>query len=449
MRAGMTRRHALATLAAAPLVTRAHARGVPAVLVLGAGMAGLATARALAARGAAVTVVEARDRVGGRVWTSRLWPGLPVDLGAGWIHGSDGNPLTRLAAMAGAATVPDAGEAYVFAPDGSPADLSAAYAEAEALIAAARAAADGAVTDPTLRSAISALPAWRALAPADRIRLRHAIVSSVEHEFGAGWGELSAWNYDDGDEFPGDQRTFPQGYDAIPGHLAQGLDIRFGAPVREIGGHGAGGGLVVTLADGRALPADRVAVTLPLGVLQSGAVRFAAPLSPDRQAAIDALGMGLLNRCTLRFAAPFWPADADWLGLVGDPGGAFAEWAPQTARSGAPVLVAFNAGPAARAIEALDDAATVAAAMAALRRAFPAAPEPSGAQVTRWGLDPFARGAYSFLPPGTSAATRAALGGLDWGGRLGFAGEAASADHGATVHGAWMTGDRLGREMPL
>jgi phytoene dehydrogenase-like protein len=76
------------------------------VIVIGAGMAGLAAARELVARGASVLVLEARDRVGGRVWTDRSL-GFPMERGAHWIEGTDGNPLLALAQAAGARTVAD------------------------------------------------------------------------------------------------------------------------------------------------------------------------------------------------------------------------------------------------------------------------------------------------------------------------------------------------------
>ena len=74
------------------------------VVVIGAGMAGLAAARQLADAGVDVTVLEARERIGGRMWTDTSL-GMPIDLGAAWIHGTKGNPLVALANQAGAATV--------------------------------------------------------------------------------------------------------------------------------------------------------------------------------------------------------------------------------------------------------------------------------------------------------------------------------------------------------
>ena len=90
------------------------------VVVIGAGISGLGAARYLADHGHEVVVVEARDRIGGRVWTSHAWGGAAVDLGASWIHGIGGNPITALAARAGAKTVvTDSDSTTDFATDGA------------------------------------------------------------------------------------------------------------------------------------------------------------------------------------------------------------------------------------------------------------------------------------------------------------------------------------------
>lgn len=74
--------------------------------------------------------------------------------------------------------------------------------------------------------------------------------------------------------------------------------------------------------------------------------------------------------------------------------------------------------------------------------AFPA---PIAAQVTRWSRDPFALGSYSFHAVGSSPATRRALAGADWDGRLVFAGEATSPDYPGTAHGAVLSGQAAAR----
>lgn len=415
------------------------------VVVIGAGMAGLAAAATLRDAGRAVMVLEARDRIGGRVWTSNLWPGLPVDLGASWIHGVRGNPLTALADRLGAPRVETRYDrARVFGPTGAQIDTDAAMGRAGALVDAARAAADDLDRDISLKDAVLASPGWANAAPDVRRMLRHWVNSTAEQEYAGDWSRLSAWYFDEAGEFPGGDVLFPGGYGQLAQGLARGLDIRLGQVVTGL----AQGpdGVRVMLADGGVMQAGRVIVTLPLGVLQAGGVAFDPPLAPARQSAIGALGMGLLNKCWLRFDRIHWPRDVDWMQFVGPQDGVWAEWLSLARHMEVPVLLGFNAGAQAQAIEALDDRATVASAMAALRVMLGASlPDPVAAQVTRWSADPFARGAYSFHATGSRAATRRDLAGADWDGALVFAGEAASPDHPATVHGAYLSGQAAAR----
>src|SRR5438128_132672 len=88
-----------------PIPGRKMADGTP-VLVIGAGASGLGAARMLSAQGYKVTVLEARDRIGGRVWTDHSWGDVALDLGASWIHGIEGNPLSKFVTQYGIKTLP-------------------------------------------------------------------------------------------------------------------------------------------------------------------------------------------------------------------------------------------------------------------------------------------------------------------------------------------------------
>jgi monoamine oxidase len=414
------------------------------VLVIGAGMAGLGAAARLAKGGAHVTVIEARGRFGGRTHTSHLWPDLSVDIGASWIHGTKGNPLTALARKVGLKITPTSYDRSVtFDHQGQPVDFIKPAKRALKLLEHARKAVDDLEADVSLEAAMTAHPDWQALGPQTRALYRLAINTRIEHEYSGDWSRLSAWHFDDGRDFPGDESVVTPGFGPILGHLARGLDIRLDEPVSAIAPLAKG--VMVTTVKGRH-EADCAIVTLPLGVLQSGRVAFAEPLHPKRQRAIDGLGMGLLNKCVLRFDRVFWPSEADWIDYLSPAQTLWADWTSYLQATGQPLLAGFNAARTADEVEALDDRATTALAMEALRAMFGSAvPDASGAQISRWRQDPFALGAYSFKAVGTSKKDRKALFGADWDGRLQFAGEATSTDVPATVHGALITGRAVAR----
>jgi len=190
-----------------------------------------------------------------------------------------------------------------------------------------------------------------------------------------------------------------------------------------------------------------VLVTLPLGVLQAGSVRFTPVLPSAKQEAINKLGMGVLNKCYLRFAEAFWPEDVDWLEYIPTKRGEWTEWVSFTQAAKWPILLGFNAADHGREIEALSDPQIVSSAMQTLRTIFGAdIPDPVDYQITRWASDPFALGSYSFNPVGTNPRMRTTLA-RPINNRLFFAGEATEQNHFSTAHGAYLSGLRAAKEM--
>lgn len=193
--------------------------------------------------------------------------------------------------------------------------------------------------------------------------------------------------------------------------------------------------------------AAAVIVTLPLGVLKAGDVAFNPPLPAPQQQAIAALGMGVLNKCCLRFDRPFWPRSVDWLEHIPAERGRWTEWVSFERAAQRPVLMGFHAGTVARDMEAWTDAQVVSSAMDTLRQAYgQRIPEPQSVQITRWHSDPWARGSYSFNALGSHPRQRDALG-QTLGQALVLAGEATDRQHFGTAHGAYFSGLRAARQV--
>lgn len=398
------------------------------VVIVGAGMAGLAAARRLADAGVEVTVLEARERIVGRMWTDTSL-GVPIDLGAAWIHGTDGNPIVELAADAGAQTVEtDFEDVVVY--DGQQvvddAAVQAAFATWDEITTRLEVLSENADDDVPLSDGLAEV------ADLDDPVMAWVVRSMVVSEYAADPDQLAlAWYGQEG-EFDGPNLILPGGYAQLAEYLVRGLDIRTGTEVLRIADDGAR--VQIDTSHGQ-VSADRVIVTVPLGVLKAGTIAFDPPLPDAKRRAIERLGFGLLNKVVLAFEEPFWPESPDMFGLVGA-GQPVGDMLNGLTFADSPVLVGIRGGAAARSRESLSDEDTVAAVVEAL-----AAPEPTAAVVTRWASDPYARGSYSFLAVGSSPADQRALA-EPVGDRLLFAGEATHEEFFATVHGAYMSGIR-------
>jgi monoamine oxidase len=244
------------------------------VLVIGAGMAGIACAKQLLANGNTVTILEARNRSGGRIWTSRKWGDVPIDLGASWIHERDGNPLTPIAQNAGLALADTDLDSFTtfYKTQGKVANGAGSYYESvydDYDYAINKGYNTG--TEKSLRSFLESSSGLNYAAKPAKYRdyASHLTVAWGDMDYAGDSADLSCWYWDSMSGYNGLDAVLPGGYDQLINVLANGLDIRLNHVVNKIA-HTSSGITVTTNAG--IFTADRVVVTVPLGVLKSGAI---------------------------------------------------------------------------------------------------------------------------------------------------------------------------------
>jgi len=411
------------------------------VVVVGAGMAGVCVAALLGAAGIKVIVVEARDRVGGRIHTVELG-GATVDLGAAWIHGRKGNPVAGLVDGYGLATRehryhPVRTWDAIEGREVREAELKAALAQEGRFRATLKSLREQLGEPASMQAAIDAHLARLGLDPRAARHARLVLEQyMLEVDYGGPTTRTSLALFDEDEFFGDDDHLIAGGYGALIARLVQGLDIRLNTPVARAGVD-ANHAWIVTTGDER-IEADRVVMTVPLGVLRAGAITFEPALPAAKLAAIARMEPSSLEKVVLRFERVFWPigANSAWL-HIGRERGEFPLIIDFTADAGAPTLVLLHGGSRVREVlDICDDATLVEDARAVLAAVLgQEIPRPIASAVTRWRSDPFSLGSYSFPSLGQSMADFDALA-APVASRLLFAGEATSRTYFGTVHGA-------------
>lgn len=414
------------------------------VLIVGAGMAGLAAAHSLAEAGWPVRVIEARDRIGGRVYTARDW-GVPLDMGASWIQGTTGNPLMALAQRLHLQLVPTEyyqGGTLAVDPRLQPLDYDGKTWRR--FVARARDQVD----DGSLGAAVDAAATGEELTDSDRAQLAFYVTTEIEDEYAADADQLSATTFDMGDYTGGDQVVIPSGYDALPKLLATGLQIVLNAPVTAIARRDNS---VIVRAGDRSFEGPAAIVTVPLGVLKSGAITFDPPLPEAHTHAVHALGFGVLSKSYFRCNQRTWTAENTFYQYLSPGPGLWSQWFTLPTAAG-PIVLAFNAGDRGRAVESSSPNDLITSALPIARQLFGDGISLVQVRTSSWTTDPYTRGTYSFHAPGSGLRDRRRLQ-EPISDRLYLAGEAVGDNNPATVHGAVLSGryaaaqliSRLGR----
>jgi monoamine oxidase len=400
------------------------------VIIVGAGAAGIAAARQCRKDGLSYCVLEARDRLGGRAYT-KCFDDLALDMGCGWLHSADRNPMVSEAEALGFAidrelppwqkNMLEAGFSLSEQQDFR-AEQAAFYARLEA---AAQRAEDAPASDVLIAgqkwsALIDAISTYINGTELDRLSTKDFI---AYHDSEVNW-------------------RLPRGYGALFRALADGLDVRLNCPVRQIDHSGTD---IKVMSRAGTLSAQAAIICVPTAIIARGDLRF-TPALPRHIEAAHHLPLGVADKIFLRLdhAADF-PVNGRLMGRIGQVDKGSYHLRP----FGRALIEGYFGGQYARELEregpqaffahACDEIADCLGADIKKRLHFISA--------TAWALDPFAMGSYSHALPGHADARAVLLGDVDE--RIFFAGEAVSAHDFSTAHGAWMTGKAAVKKLPF
>lgn len=411
------------------------------VIIVGAGIAGLAACSRLKEYGFDPLILEARDRVGGRIHTTNEL-GIPISKGAAWIHGVDDNPMTQLAKQFHIHMKSVDPEQFVIF-DQSSKLISLEIVQTfnrqfEGMLQQAKQVARKNGKDISLANALSNLVASAKFSSVENDLLR-AKLNFFQGYIGDDYQFLSALNWDQEEIWPGDNCFLTDTYCPIIDGLASNCDIQLNAVVTEIRWQNQ---TIEVITEHDHYIAEAVIITLPLGVLKTNSVLFTPPLPQNKSYAIQRIGMGLLNVIVMRFPNVFWPQEKQGMSFAQFDANTTSFFLNLYALMQEPILIGYCGGDKARYLESIADDIAIQRIMESLRNEFGRnIPNPESYFITHWASDPFSYGSYSYAATGSSLSDFEALA-EPLANRLFFAGEATLGKHLATTHGAYLSGIR-------
>jgi len=396
------------------------------VVIVGAGSAGIAAARRVAAAGRRYVLIEATDHIGGRCITDTKTFGVPYDRGAHWIYRPDLNPVTKLAPRRGLDVYP--------APQSQKVRIGRRYAREGELedFLAAQVRATRAIDDAARKADI---PSEQVM-PADLGDWR----STVEFVLGPYNCAKDLAQVSSSDFAKAAERNAAafckQGFGALLATLAQGLTVQLATPAKTIY---TAGGVSVDTAKGT-INARAAIVTVPTNVVASGGLRFSPELGHHQIDAFGRMSLGSYDHIALELVGNPLGLESD--DLVFEKSANTHTAAILANVSGTPLCVVDVAGAFGRDLSAHGDAAMFDLAAEWLAGLYGAEIKKTIGRkhATRWNSEPYALGAWSAAVPGSAFARRQFFDPIA--DNVWYAGEAAHETLWGTVGGAWESGER-------
>lgn len=404
------------------------------VIVVGAGISGLAAAKKLKENGFNVIVLEAQSKVGGRLKTNRSL-GVAFDEGASWIHGTAGNPITSLAQQAGMNTAFTDDESILAYDLGGVLHSDSNFSDTEDKFYTVL---------ETLKNNGSSTKSFETvfneLYPTycnDRL---WKFFLSTYLTFDTGdLNMLSSLLYNEGEEFGGEERISVNGYDTIPSYLAIGLNIQLNQKVTKIDYSNT---KILVSHNGTVTEADYVLVTVPLGVLKANKIDFVPSLPNTKQNAIQKVGVNCVNKFLLTWETAFWD-DEQYICYTPDIKDKFNYFVNvKKYQPTVNALMTFAYADKARQTENMTDQQIIEEIMTHLRDIYGNnIPYPKNILRTKWQTNEYSYGSYSYTAVGTEMRHFDDLA-EEIDDKIFFAGEHTEIDYFSTAHGAYLSGIR-------
>ncbi|MEZ4909356.1 MAG: FAD-dependent oxidoreductase [Saprospiraceae bacterium] len=404
------------------------------VIVIGAGISGLAAAKKLKEAGYTVKVLESQEKVGGRLRTDRSL-GIPFDEGASWIHGVNGNPLTSLAQSAGMTTFHTNDNSFVTYDIGGVKVSDSKFSSAESQFYN--------MLETLMKKGSSNKSfetVFKAKYPSKvNDRLWRFFLSTYLTFDTGDLNKLSSTLYYEGEEYGGVEKIATNGYDTIPNYLATGLNVILNQRVSKVDYSGT---KVKVTHNGTISEADYVIVTVPLGVLKANKINFTPALPAAKQTAIQKLGMNCVNKFLLVWDTAFWGNEQyiAYTPVVKDKFNYFVNVKKYQPNVNA--LMTFAYADYARQSEQMSDTQIINDIMAHLRDIYGSnIPNPRQMLRTKWNSNENTLGSYSYTAVGSKMSHFSDLA-KSVNNKIFFAGEHTNIDYFSTAHGAYLSGIR-------
>ncbi|KAI8595557.1 flavin-containing amine oxidoreductase-domain containing protein [Dissophora ornata] len=431
------------------------------VVIIGAGISGLAAAHELSKHPSSiqVTVLEARNRIGGRLDTHRnLFSGdlgdIPIDFGASWIHGVDpSNPIVSLAEAANARLEATNSDVIYYHPgqeafgqDESNHYWAVLWDIFEKAQKYSRDHRNGIQDDRSFKDWLQEFLSTRQSKDSHQSNYMSSKELKIIPLLAQFWADENAipldkvsLKYMDAEDMPpGDHCMMADGYDRVLDVLRKDMDsvnIRLEHVVDQIEYNESN---VRISTNKGSFTADVVLVTLPLGVLKANSVKFSPPLPEQKLTAIERLGFGTMVKVVLSFPICFWPKDKHFINFLPIPSSIpnrklcrhlnerqmkalttymndLANYTSLMPIHGTPIMIAYMANDSAEVFEKLTEEEAMEVLVCQLSHYFdilvndPAGSRPTKVYMTRWNADPYARGSYTSIPVGAHQSDLAAF----------------------------------------